>query len=77
MKNVDILHATEVVETLRLAPGAVAAHEALLQTMKTVCCVYTEDPGNLGEKHELQGSEDLAESIELLLFDPPYNVRRQ
>lgn len=56
---------------------AVAAQEALLQAIRTECCVYKKDFRNLHETHKPQGSKDLAESVDLLLCDPLYNIRHQ
>ena len=39
---------------------------------KLYCCSYEDLP----ETHKLMGLEDLSNSVQLLLTDPPYNVRR-
>lgn len=56
---------------------AVAALGALLEPMRTVCCVYTKTFRDQHETDEVQGAEHLDESVHLLLCNPPYNVRRQ
>lgn len=55
---------------------AVAAEEVLLQAVRTVCCVYKKYFRNSYETHKLQGGGDLGESIDLLLFNSSYNLRR-
>lgn len=54
-----------------------ATPKVLLQAMKTVFCVYTDDFRNIDETHELQGGELMGKSANLLLCDALYNIRRQ
>lgn len=77
VKEKDVSDGTEPAESLNLSPKAVTALEALLQAMRTVCYVYTEEFCNLHDTHNLQGGEDLGEDVNLILCDRSYNVRRQ
>lgn len=76
VKEEDMLEVKKVAESSHLSPEGVAAQDALLQAIRTVYCVYTEDIGNPHKMHELQRGEDLGESIESLPINPLYNVRR-
>lgn len=51
------------------------AHEELLEAMQTLCCVYIEDFRNLHETLEFQDCKVLGKSVDLLLCNPPFNVR--
>lgn len=71
------MDATGAAKSLHRSPHAVVTQETLLNAIKMVCCVYVEDFRNIHKTHELQGGEDQAESVELLLRDPSYRARRQ
>lgn len=70
------LDVTKGAESLRLSSEAVTTQESLLLAMQIVCAVCTEDFRNLQEVHDPQGGEDLGKSVDALLRDLPYNVRR-
>lgn len=77
VKDNDVLDATDVAELMHLSLKAGSALEAVLQTMKTACCIYNKNHRMIHETHEAQGSGDLTVSIDLLLRDPSYSFRRQ
>lgn len=77
VKEVDVLDLRKDAESSHLSSKAVDAQEALLRAMRKVSCIYTGDSRNLFETLKLQGGEDLCERADLLLCDPPYNVRHQ
>lgn len=76
-KKRNLLGVTKAAGSLHLSPEAMVFQKALLQIIKTVCCVCTDDIQGLHETNELQGSGDLGESVVLVLFNPAYNVRCQ
>lgn len=55
VKRKDALDATNAAESSRLSPRAVAMQDTLLDAMRTVCCVYTEDFQSLYETHRAPG----------------------
>lgn len=67
MKNKKILDAKEAAKSTHVSLQTVVAQEARLLARKKVSCICTNDFRNLDEKHEIQGSEDLCESVNLLL----------
>lgn len=68
---------TEAEELLHLSSEGVAAEKALQQEVQTVCFIYPAYFCSLNESHKLRGSEGLGESVNLLLCDLLYIVRRQ
>lgn len=55
MKEEYVLDAKEAAELLHLLPVAVAAKDALLRAMRTVCCVNTKEFQNL---HKMENSPE-------------------
>lgn len=76
-KGENDLNATNAAESLHLLQEAGAAQEALLEAMRTVCCVYTEDFQKLHKTQKLQGCKDLGESVDFSLCNSPYNFCRR
>lgn len=77
LKEENTLDVTEALKWSYLYVEAVAAQEALVQPVKMVCYVYTENFSNLLETQKLQSGDDLGDRVDLLLRDSPYQVNRQ
>lgn len=72
-KEEDVLDMMEATESLTLDGEAMAAKEVLLEATKAVCCGYYDRFCSLQKTQELQGGEQLPESVDLLLCNPPIN----
>lgn len=68
------MDATEAAKYLQLSSEAVAAQEAFLQAIETVCCVNAKTFCNFFVSHDLQSSEVQNKSVDLLLYNFFYNV---
>lgn len=73
----DELDVMETVESSHQSPETMAAQESFLHAMKTVCCVQSKVFQNVHKTHKLEHDDNLGESIDLLLFNPPHNVYLQ
>lgn len=65
----DVLDLTDEVESSDPSPEVLAAQEALLHAIEPVRCVYTEKFPKLRKIHELEGSKDLDERVNMFLRD--------
>lgn len=72
----DVLDTTEATESFILATKTMAMKKVLLEAMKTVCCERNNVFRCLHERHNLHGSKDLTESVELLFPNLLRNLRR-
>lgn len=77
VKDRNVLNFTEAAEALHLSPLTMDAQKAVLLAIKTMCCFHNESFQNLCETLELEGIENLVNSVSLSLFNPPYDVRHQ
>lgn len=73
----NVLRCSNTTNLLHLSSEAAVAEEKLLQALEMVSCVNKIDFRNIHKIHELLDGEDLAESVDPFLCEPPYNVRRQ
>lgn len=69
LKEENVLGTTK--EFSHLSPVTVSKQKALLETIKTVRCVYNDYFQNLHKTYKPQGGKDLAESVDPFLRDPP------
>lgn len=74
VKEEVVLDIMDAAESSNLSSEVMAAQKTILQAMETACCVLTEEFQNLPEKYELLCGENLSESDDLLLCNPPYYV---
>lgn len=77
VKKKEALVVTDATASAYLLPEVVSALEALLQTMKTVFCIYRNKFQKLHGIYELQDGKDLGEIVDLLLCDDPHDVRHK
>lgn len=77
VKDKNGVDLSEAVELSNLSSETEAAQVLLLQAIQTVFCVYAEGFRNLRKTYELYGDEDMRESVDLFLCNPPYIVHRQ
>ena len=64
-------------ETDELDANSVSAFHRLKSGMEEFCMVYATGFQELVEVHEATKGETLEDSVQLILTDPPYNIRRQ
>lgn len=70
-------NATRTSNTSLLSPEASTAQQVLLQTIKTLYCVCNDASEDLHETPGLLVGVNLSKSVDLLLCNYPYAVRRQ
>lgn len=73
----DMMDVTEAAELSYPSAEAVAAQEAFLQAMPTVCRVYTAEFCNLHNTQELQGGKSLEGIVKFLFCNFSYDIHRQ
>lgn len=76
-KEEDVLKMTDVAGLTDLPKEAKKAMEGLSETKNLVCYIYYADFQDLEEIQQASAGEKVMKSEDLLLFNHPYNVRRQ
>lgn len=72
-----MLEVTNAATSLDLSEEVRRANKLLSETMNSVCYIHDTDSRDLEELRETGGGEEVAESLNFLLCNPFYNIRRQ
>lgn len=75
-KEEDIVDDVLPAATLGLSEEGKAAMATLVKWRVPVCEAYDVEFRNVVEEHELGAGEELDGKVDLVVADPPYNVRR-
>ena len=78
VKEEDVIDLTEVepVESMHFDEDTKNAYTLLQNAVKTYCSVYTTTCKDLVDIQEDSAADDLSDTVDLVLTDPPYNTRR-
>lgn len=77
VKEEDVIDDVKPAETLMLSVEAKAAMRALRKAMAPVCAVFDVPFQSLIAEHDMMTLRILRGTVDFVLTDPPYNVRRK